>query len=286
MLVFEVAMLLQLFDAIDELPALLQSIPELCVVLLYEGVVAEVGDIMLFMFIAGRTCCWGWVKEELPIPGFAALRAGKEELSVFNVLSGVMALLCGLGAPRLLVGGGETGGVDQEKVAAGDAVLDAVRLVDGREGRIVEDVADAGAFAHGSPPNISVPPEDPCCPPRTRASKSVSPFPLLVSKPLVADGPPKDMNSLRVVAVEPFAPSSCSLRVCSFSTRADVDLIRLIYAWNCCKLSSGPKLKFHKIGSTSIARKSLSTWVLMALKTSSAAICTIISMTSVTCSFS
>jgi len=193
------------------------------------------------------------------MPGFAALRAGKEELSVFSVLSGVMALLCGFGALRLVVGGGETGGVDQEKVAAGDALLDLVRLVDGREGRTAEDVVDAEAFAHGSPPSISVPPDDPCCPPRTSASKSVSPFPLLVSKPLVADGPPKDMNSLRVVAVELFAPSSCSLRVCSFSTRADVILMRLMYDWNCCRLSKGPRLNCHSIGSTSIARKSLST---------------------------
>jgi hypothetical protein len=166
-LIFDVPILLQLFDVIDEPPALLQSIPELCVLLLYEGVVAEVEDIMLFMLMAGRTCCcWGWAKEELPIPGFAALRAGKEELSVFNVLSGVMALLCGFGALRLVVGGGDTGGVDQEKVAAGDAVLDAVRLVDDREGSTVDDVADAEAFAHGSPPSMSVPPEDPCCPPR------------------------------------------------------------------------------------------------------------------------
>jgi hypothetical protein len=199
------------------------------------------------------------VKEEAPIPGLAALRAGNEELSVFSVLSGVMALLCGFGALRLVFGGGETGGVDQEKVAAGDALFDLVRWADGREGRIVEDVADAEAFAHGSPPSMSVPLEGPCCPPRTSASKSVSPFPLLASKPLTADGPPKDMNSFRVVAVELLAPSSCSLRVCSFSTRADVVLMRLMYDWNCCRLSSGPKLNCHKMGSTSIARKSLST---------------------------
>lgn len=193
------------------------------------------------------------------MPGFAAVRAGKEEASVFNVLSDVMALLCGFGALKLVVGGGDTGGVDQEKVAAGDAVLDAVRLVDGREGRTIDDVADAEAFAHGSPPSMSVPPVDLCCSPRTSASKSVSPFPLLVSKPLVTDEPPKDMNSLRVVAVVLFAPSSCSLRVCSFSTRADIALMRLMYDWNCCRLSKGPKLNCHRIGSTSIARKSLST---------------------------
>ena len=243
-----------------------------------------VGDTMLFMLMAGRIACC-CVKDELPMPGFAALRAGNEELSVFNVLSGVMALPCGFEAPRLVFGGGETGGVDHEKVGAGDALLDLVRLVDGREGRMVDDAADAEAFAHGSPPSMSVPPDGPCCPPRTSASKSVSPFPLLVSKPLVADGPPKDMNSLRVVAVDPFAPSSCSLRVCSFSTRADVVLMRFIYAWNCCKLSSGPKLNDHKMGSTSIARKSLSTWWLIALKTSSAAICRCVSMLFMACSF-
>ena len=56
-LVFDVPIPPQLFEAIDELPALLQSIPGLCMLLVYEGIVVEVGDIMLFMLMAGRTCC-------------------------------------------------------------------------------------------------------------------------------------------------------------------------------------------------------------------------------------
>jgi hypothetical protein len=129
----------------------------------------------------------------------------------------------------LVGGGGDTGGVDQENVAAGDALLaDLERLVDGWDGKMVEDEADADAFAHESPPSISVPPEEPCCPPRTSASKSASPLPLVVSNPFDVLGPPKLMNSLRVVAVALLAPSSCSLRVCSFSTRADMDLINVI----------------------------------------------------------
>lgn len=185
---------------------------------------------MLFMLIAGRTCCCGGANDGLPIPGFVALSAGNDEFSVFREWSGVTVLLCDLFTERLLVGGGDTGGVDQENVAAGDPLLaDLERLVDGRDGSVV----DADALAQGSPPNMSVPPlDDPPCPPRTSASKSVSPAPLLESRPLDTLGPPKLMNSLRVVAVELLAPSSCSLRVCSVSTRADMDLIRFMYAWN------------------------------------------------------
>lgn len=145
------------------------------------------------------------------------------------MLSGVMARLCGFGAERVLFGGGDTGGLDHENVAAGDALFDLVRSVVSRDGKTVDDPADADAFAHGSFPSISVPPEGPCCSPRTSASKSVSPLPLLVSKPLTLEGgPPKLINSLRVVAVALLAPNSWSLRVCSFSIRADMDLIRAI----------------------------------------------------------
>ena len=73
---------------------------------------------------------------------------------------------------------------------------------------MVDDDADAEPFAHGSPPSISVPPVEPDCPPRTRASKSASPPPLVVSNPLEVLGPPKLMNSLRVVAAALLAPSS------------------------------------------------------------------------------
>ena len=211
---------------VEEVEALLQSTlpPLLCV--MYDGVV--VGEIMLF--IAGLGCCCGGANDGLPIPGLLGDIAGNEELRVPKVLSGVIVRLCAFGALRLKLvgGGGDTGGEDQENVAAGDALFDLERLLDGRDGNIVEDDADAEAFAHGSPPSISVPPEEPCCPPRTSASKSASPPPLVVSNPFVVPGPPKLMNSLRVVAVAPLAPNSCSFRVCSFSTRADMDLISVI----------------------------------------------------------
>jgi hypothetical protein len=94
------------------------------------------------------------------MPGLAAVKAGKDEFSVLNVLSGVTARLCGFGAERFVFGGGDTGGVDQAKVGAGGALFDPVRLVDGPDGRTVDDVADM--FAQVSPPSISVPPADPC----------------------------------------------------------------------------------------------------------------------------
>lgn len=142
------------------------------------------------------------------MPGLLGAIAGKEELSVPK-LSGVMDRLCvfgGLSFATLCGGGGETGGVDQEKVAAGDALLDRVRLLDGRDGRVVDDAAET--FAQGSPPSISVPPDEPCCPPRTSASKLVSPSSFVASTPFAMLGPPKLMNSLRVVAVALLAPSS------------------------------------------------------------------------------
>lgn len=126
-----------------------------------------------------------------------------------------------------MFGGGDTGGVDQEKVAAGDALLDLVKLVRGRDGNVVGVDVGGIAFDHALPPSMSVPPNaPPCCSPRTSASKSVSPLPLLASNPLVIEGPLKLINSLREVDVALLAPNSWSLRVCSFSTRADMDLMR------------------------------------------------------------
>ena len=210
--------------------ALLQSMPVFDV-LVYDGVVVE--DAMLLTPMVGL-CRWCALNDVLPIPGLAAVNAGNDELRVLSVLSGVIVLLCGVGAERFVVGGGcgDTGGVDHEKVAAGDELfVDLARLMDGRDGKTVEDDADAEAFDQGSPPSISVPPEEPCCPPRTSASKSASPaLSPPESNPLLVLGPPKVMNSLRVVAVALFAPSSWSLRVCSFSTRADVDLMSVMYA--------------------------------------------------------
>ena len=145
--------------------------------------------------------------------------------------------------------------MDQENVAgAGDALLDRFA---GREGRMVEDEAEAFP-PHGSPPSMSEVPVLPW-PPRTSASKFVSSPPLLESRPFDTGGPPKLMNSFRVVALVLLAPSSCSFRVCSCSTRAEVDLIKFMYAWNCVRLSRGPKLNCHRMGRMSRAKKSPST---------------------------
>lgn len=86
--------------------------------------------------------------------------AGNEELSELSVLSGVMLRLCAFGAERFVAcGGGETGALDQEKVAAGDALfVDLVRLLSGREGSTVVGVV---LLAHGSPPSMSLPPDVP-----------------------------------------------------------------------------------------------------------------------------
>lgn len=212
-----------LVDNVDELEARLQSIPPLFFC-------AVDGDIILLMLVVVPCCCWDVAKDGLPIPGLLGAIAGKEELSVLKP-SGVIDRLCNLGAAsRVVVGGGagEIGGVDQEKVAAGDALLERPRLFDGRDGKMVDEDADVDALAQGSPPSISVPPELPCCPPRTSASKSVPPSPFVVSKPFAVLGPPKVMNSLRVVTVALFAPSSWSLRACSTSTLPDIDLMRVM----------------------------------------------------------
>jgi hypothetical protein len=125
---------------------------------------------------------------------------------------------------------------------------------------MVDEEADVGALAHGSrpPPSMSDPVFVPWLP-RTSASKSASPAPFGVSKPFEDGRPPKLMNSLRDVAGALFAPNSCSFRVCSFSTRAESDLISVMYAWNCARFSRGPRLNCHMVGRMSVARKSLST---------------------------
>lgn len=205
------------------------------------------------------------------MPGLLGWIAGNAELNEFMVLSGVIVLLGLCGADRFVTGG-EMGGVDQEKAAAGEALFDVLpRLGPGLEGSMLEEVADAGALAQGSPPSIFPPFELPCLSPLTRASKSPSP-PFMPSFPFAPGRPPKLIKSLREDTFGAFAePSSWSFLVCSFSTRAESDLIRVMYAWNWDRLSSGPRLNCHKIGRTSMARKSASTWLPMALKTSSAA---------------
>lgn len=207
-----------------------------------------------------------------PIPGFNGAMAGNVELSDPMLLSGVMVLAAPADGAARLLGGGDTGGLDQENAAAGDAFLEPARLVTGLEGSVVDEVAEAEAFAHGSPPNISEPAFNPWFP-RTSASKPPSPSPLVESSPPVPGSPLKLMNSLRDVEGALFAPNSWSFLVCSFSTREESDLMSVMYAWNWFRFRRGPRLKFHRIGSTSIARKSLSIWLPIALKTSSAAIC-------------
>lgn len=93
------------------------------------------------------------------MPGLVGAMAGKDEFSEFIVLSGVMFLIppCSWGAAKF-VGGGDTGGVDQAKVAAGDAFLaEPERFAAGLEGSVAEDEAEAGPLAQGSPPSISTP---------------------------------------------------------------------------------------------------------------------------------
>jgi len=214
-------------ESVDELLVLLQSMPVPCEP--YEGVMA--GDVILLMLAPMAGLCCACANDGLPIPGLEGAMAGNVELSELNVLSGVIVPLIALGAERFVCGGGDTGGLDQENLAAGDAFLVEPALRAGREGSIVDEEADGGAVVHGSPPppNMSDPVFAPWFP-RTRASKSASPAPFVVSNPFVEGRPPKLMNSLREVAGALFAPSSCSFRVCSCSTRADSDLISVMYA--------------------------------------------------------
>ena len=131
------------------LAALLQSMPALAGDV-YNGVVVVAGEIILPIGF-----CWFWENDE-PIPGLAGVIAGNAELSEPIVLSGVMVLTAPSdGVVRFVGGGGDTGGVDHEKAATGDAVLaDDARLAAGREGSVV---ADADAFPQPSPPSISEP---------------------------------------------------------------------------------------------------------------------------------
>lgn len=103
--------------------------------------------------------------------------------------------------------------------------------------------------------------------PSTRLSKSpVSP--LLSSRPFTRLGARLDMKSERFAAAELVAPSSCNFRVCSCSIRDEMDLMRAMKDWNCCRLRSGPRLMDHRIGNPSMARKSGSAILATSLKTS------------------
>lgn len=68
--------------------------------------------------------------------------------------------------------------------------------------------------------------------------------------------------------------SSCSFLICSVSIFVDSFLIRSMKHLNCCRFRSGPRLKFHRIGRTSVARKSASAIEPTCLKTLRAAIIT------------
>lgn len=71
-----------------------------------------------------------------------------------------------------------------------------------------------------------------------------------------------------------FKASSLSFFVCSCSILTEITLMRLMYSENCCRSRSGPRLKLHKIGSTSKARKSESAMLAICLNTPRAAIIT------------
>lgn len=88
--------------------------------------------------------------------------------------------------------------------------------------------------------------------PLTRASKSFSD----VGSKVVPVTPPKAMKSSLGVVVVP--PSSCSLRVCSSSTRRERLLINSMKDWNCLRFRRGPRLILQRIGKRSMATKSAS----------------------------
>ncbi len=111
--------------------------------------------------------------------------------------------------------------------------------------------------------------------PRTRRSKSPTSPLLALSVPFEKLSAPNDMMSLLrvfVAVVAEFDDSSSSFFICSSSTFDEIDLMRLMYSRNCCRLSNGPKLKLHNTGRTSMARKSESAILPTCLNTLKAAI--------------
>ena len=61
---------------------------------------------------------------------------------------------------------------------------------------------------------------------------------------------------------------------CSCSIFKEIVLMSVIYAWNCSRLSRGPRLKLHKVGNIFMARKSTSAIFPTSLNTVKAAIIT------------
>ena len=111
--------------------------------------------------------------------------------------------------------------------------------------------------------------------PKTNRSKSFSPTSSLPpERPLTE---PTFMRSFDLVwSTDPVEVEEISLSflICSCSIRADRLLMRFMKAWNCWRLSSGPRLKLHKIGNASMARNSASAILPTCLKTARAAIIT------------
>ena len=95
--------------------------------------------------------------------------------------------------------------------------------------------------------------------PSTSRSKSFSPtssFVFEVKKPLVD---PELIKSFGFEVSFTFElDKSRNFLICSVSIFADIFLMRSMNPWNCDRLRRGPRLKLQSMGSTSIARKSVS----------------------------
>ncbi|KAH6608566.1 hypothetical protein Trco_001912 [Trichoderma cornu-damae] len=185
--------------------------------------------------------CKGWLNwVELGVMTSNRLRSGVTVRNEGGWLWSVLGCL-----PGGLVGGC----VDQEK--------------DGVWGVAVEDRLTVAAAAFGASSQLGVlaaaEEEPPPFLPLTSASKSSSLPPLVASK-AVPVKPPKAIKSSLAAAADPLTDpeSSWSFLVCSSSTLRDRVLMRSIKDWNCLRLSSGPRLMFHRIGRMSMATNSAS----------------------------
>ena len=112
--------------------------------------------------------------------------------------------------------------------------------------------------------------------PSTRRSKSFSPTFSLRFEVIKSLIEPTFMSSLDLDTslAEPELDRSCNFLICSCSILVESFLIRAMNSWNCCRFSSGPRLKLQRIGSASIAKNSVSAILPTCLKTARAAIMT------------
>lgn len=112
--------------------------------------------------------------------------------------------------------------------------------------------------------------------PRTRRSKSFAPTSLFAAEPKSPLVEPTFIRSFDLVSVAAlvFDEISRSFLICSCSILEEICLIRSMKDWNCCKLRRGPRLKDHRIGKASKARKSASAILPTCLKSARAAIMT------------